>query len=162
MSEKEVLEKILQSFEVYYDVSKANVTIPFAAEAEFYSCNEQYFLMKSAKLSEAESAEHVFFYTTEYLNKDILQSIDKTAWDKGLAGIKVSSSHRNSDVTLVIIAGQIDPDARSVIPKMKHYKSYRFGLQGWSNYRLIAFECSSKQVTCNHQGKSLKKLFSNI
>ena len=79
-----------------------------------------------------------------------------------MARVIPSSSHRNSDVTLVIVTDKLTPEAKAAIPKMKHYKSYMFTLHGWSYYRLIALELSTGDLVYNRQGQNLKKLVSNI
>ncbi len=161
MNLSDALEKILYSFQAYYNI-KREVEAPFTAEAEFLSHNEQYFLIKKAKVAEINSNEHVFFYTSESLDITTLNELDECAWNRGLARVKPDSNHRNTDITLIIIADQIQPDAVKLIRKLKHYKSYLFTLHGWSSYRLIAVELSTGNLAYNRQGQSLKKLISNI
>ena len=50
MTKSEALEKVLLSFKRYYNIKQEDVTEPFAAEAEFRTHDEHYFLVKSAKL----------------------------------------------------------------------------------------------------------------
>lgn len=161
MNFNDALEKILCSFQAYYNI-KREVEAPFVAEAEFISHNEQYFLIKKAKVAEINSNEHVFFYSSESLDAQTLQEIDQCAWSRGLSRVIPDSNHRNTDVTLIIVADHIQPDAMKLVRKLKHYKSYMFTLHGWSNYRLIAVELSSGNLAYNRQGQSLKKLVSNI
>lgn len=161
MNLSDALDKILYSFQAYYNI-KREVEAPFTAEAEFLSHNEQYFLIKKAKVAEINSNEHVFFYTSDSLNITTLNELDECAWNRGLARVKPDSNHRNTDITLIIIADQIQPDAMKLIRKLKHYKSYMFTFHGWSNYRLIAVELSTGNLAYNRQGQSLKKLISNI
>lgn len=158
----EKLEKLLRSFEKYYNVRRENVAEPFLAEAEFSLHDEQYFLVKSARISEADSKEYVYFAAADRLDLAGFTAFDEAAWTKGLARVAPHANHRNTDIVLVILAGQIDEEVFSVIPKTKHYKSYRLGFQGWSHYRLIALELSSGRVACNRQGQNLKKLVRNI
>lgn len=162
MSTTEVLEKLLRSFDVYYNVKREEIEAPFSAEAEFSLHDEQYFLVRSARLSEADSKEYVFFAEAARLDVKTLQALDETAWTRGLSRIKPHANHRNSDISLIILADQIEEEVFSVIRKLRHYKSYRLGFQGWSNYRLIAVELSSRRMAHNRQGQSLKKLVSNI
>ena len=70
MTAREALPALLKSFVRYYDIKEEGVQPPFAAEAEFHSHEEQFFLVKQAKLSEAESKEFVFFAVTEHLTLD--------------------------------------------------------------------------------------------
>ena len=159
----EALEKVLVSYRRYYNILRNDeVEPPFVAEALFRSHNEQYFLIKKAKVAEINSNEDVFFYTTEELNSETLHKLDSCAWERGLSRVKPDGNHRNSDVTLVIIAEHIDESTLKEVRKMKHYQSYRFGLHGWSNYRLVALELSTGKLAFNRQGQILKKLFRNI
>ncbi len=162
MDRKEKLETLLRSFEQYYDVRRENVAEPFAAEAEFSLHDEQYFLVKSARLAEADSREYVFFALEERLDADRFAVLDEAAWEQGLARVKPHANHRNTDIVLVILADEIEETVFAGISKTRRYKSYRLGFQGWSHYRLIASELSSGRTSSNRQGRSLKKLVSNI
>ena len=162
MTATEALERLLRSYVQYYDIVRENVEPPFAAEATFHTHDEQYVLLKSAVISEAESHEYVFFATAESMDLADVTALDETAWERGLARVKPYSSHRNSDVTLILLAEHITPEAMAAIKKLKHYKSYRFGFHGWSNYRVIALETSSGSLAHNRLGQSLKKLLRNI
>ena len=57
-----ILQKLLHSFERYYNVREECVVAPFSAEAEFHSHSEQYFLVKSAHVADIDSNEYVFFF----------------------------------------------------------------------------------------------------
>ena len=162
MTASEALDKLLRSYVQYYDIIREGVTPPFTAEAVFHTHDTQYVLLKSAAISEAESHEYVFFATAENMDLDTVQKLDATAWTTGIARVKPYSSHRNSDVTLVILAEHIAPEAMAAIKKLRHYKSYRFGFHGWSNYRVIALETSSGTLAHNRLGQDLKKLLRNI
>ncbi len=155
-------EKLVSRFEAYYDVHREGVTPPFDAEAEFHSHDEQFFLVRSATISEAESHEYVYFAKQEVLDVDTLREMDEKAWETGVSHVNPHKDHRNSDVSLIILANEITEGAAAVIPKLRHYKSYHFSLQGWSQYRLIAVESSTGRIVCNRQGKDLKKLVSDI
>ena len=162
MTLQETLEMILPAFQRYYDIVREDVPAPFAAMAEFHSHDEQYFLVKSARLSESDSHEYIYFATVDQLDEAKLQELDAQAWELGFAKVKPHPDHRNTDITLFIIADQITEGAISQIPKIKRYKSYKFGLQGWTHYRLVAFEHTSGRAAYNRQGESLKKLVRNI
>ena len=162
MTSHETLEKILPAFKRYYDIIREDVPAPFAAAAVFHSHDEQYFLIKSARLSESDSHEYIYFATVDQLDETLLTELDQKAWEMGFSKVKPHPDHRNTDITLFIVADQITDGAFSMVPKIKRYKSYKFGFQGWTHYRLIAFEHTSGRVAYNRQGESLKKLVCNI
>lgn len=162
MTTSEALQKLLTSYAGYYNIITENVTPPFAAEAAFHSHDEAYFLMKSAKLAEMDSHEYVFFATADKLDAEDVAALDETAWTEGLARTKPHSYHRSTDTILVLIADEITAEAKARIKKLRHYKSYRWTFQGWSQYRVIALELSTMRLTHNRLGQSLVKLYRNI
>ena len=157
MTAKEMLDKLLKAYEVYYNVETRHPAAPFIAEAAFRSHEEQYFLIRSARISEAESNEFVYFALEERLTAPLLKALDGAAWNAGRARISPHRDHRNSDVTLLILASRVEAEAFALVPKMKHYQSYHFGFQGWSHYRLAVIEAESGRLACNRQGKTLQK-----
>ena len=162
MSTDEMLSAILPLFGNYYNVSSENVEEPFVAEAVFESHNEQYYLIKAAKVADIDTKEFVFFSKCDTLDDERLTYLDKTAWERGLSRVSPAYGHRNTDITLMIVADHIDETVRKRIRKVRHYKSYKWGFWGWSNYRLVAIGCSEGRAYYNHQGHSLKKLVGNI
>jgi len=162
MKAREALPNLLKSFYAYYNVTEENVTAPFAAEAEFHSHEEQFFLVKQAKLSESESKEFVFFGVTEHLTLAQAKEMDEIAWETGMSRVFPHDGHRNSDVVLFILADVIDEDAKKYLKKLRRYQSYRHTLHGWSHYRVIAQEMSTGKPVFNRMGRQLKKLLRNI
>lgn len=162
MNRDEILEKLFNSFQIYYSVERENIDSPFVAEAQFHTHDEQFFLVKSAVISEAESQEYVYFASEERLDLETLLLMDQEAWNRGISNVKPHASHRNTDVALIILADKITDEAFLQIPKLRHYRSYRLGFQGWSNYRLVAIELSTGRAAYNRLGRSFKKLVRNI
>ena len=162
MENDEVLKKLEMSFSHYYTIKKDDILKPFVMEAEFQSHTEQYFLVKAAKLSDIDSRDFVFFASEEVLSSERLSELESAAWQSGLSRVHPYYGHKNSDITLVIISQKIDTDTFKKIKKLNHYKSYSFGIKGWSRFRVIALEISSKKVVCNRFTTDLKKVFSTI
>lgn len=158
MNSNGVLEKLLHSFESYYDISTENIESPFSAEAVFKSHNEQYFLVKAAKLADIDSNDFVFFLNKDFVSAEELSQIADEAWNRGLARVNPYYGHRNSDVTLIVLSDKIDDESFKKIQKLNLYKSYKFGLYGWSAFRLMAYETSTGRVVTNRRGSDLKKL----
>ena len=160
METNDILQAVLRSFVHYYNL-KEKPTPPFAAEAEFHSYSEQYFLTRAAHIADIDSHEYVFFAEEDHLTPERLEELERTAWDVGLSRAKPGPGHRNSDVALIIIADRIEETAFRQVSKIKRSKSYRFSLHGWSNFRVLAYEVSSDRVASNRAGKSLKKVISS-
>lgn len=155
----EKLQKILKSYQRYYNVYTENVPAPFTAYAEFSSHSEQYFLVKEAKITDIDSNEFVYFYNSDSISLEKIQELSETAWNNGIAKVKPDFSHRNSDVTLIIITDNIDEDILKQCKKIKYTKSYAFTLKGWSNFRLAVHCTKTGKTSSNRLGKDLRKLF---
>jgi len=162
MEAEQLLEKVFSSFERYYTIKKTDITPPFTAEAEFRSHSEQYVLIKAAKIADIDSNDFVYFKIEDCLSLEKLQEFSKIAWEAGLSRVKPYYGHRNSDVTLIILADKIEEETAKMFRKIKFSKSYKFGMFGWSNFRICALEISSGRVFYNRLGKDLKKILANI
>ena len=162
MLREEVLERALRSYQAYYDVDMESPEEPFVAEAAFHSHDDAYFLVKGATIGEAESNEYVFFASVEELSETLLRELDEAAWEKGTSRVKPHVHHRNTDVTLIVIADHVEETAKKAARSLKHYKNYRMSLQGFSHYHLIVVDVSTGEKFCNRQGQDLKKIFNNI
>ena len=157
-----MLEKVIGSYERYYDINRETPVEPFVAEAVFRSHGEEFFLLKSAKINEMDSAENAFFADVGELDEAGFDAMLDKVWEETLARADVKPNHRNTDGILIITADSIDDAAKRKIKKTRRYKSYRFSFWGWSEVRVIAYEHYSGKVVCNRQGDMLKKLFANV
>ena len=162
MDSKDTLKRLLPLFTRYYNVEEEDVREPFDATAVFKNHNEQYVLVKAAHIADIDSNEYVYFASCENLDKDKLLYYDKCAWEQGRENIEPYYGHRNSDVTLIVTADTIEEDTVKIIRKLHHSATYKFGMYGWSNYRLAVIECTKKRAFFNHHGRSLKKLVNSI
>ena len=157
-----VLERVLTGFERYYDIDLDTPTEPFHAEARFDLVDMNYLLVKSAKVYEQISREYAYFYKTDELTEEVLEEIEEIAWQTGMANVEPVANHRNTDVTLVIIAGKVDPELYTRIKKAKRQKSYMYGFRGYSFYRLIVCDLSNESVINNRRGADLGTTVNNI
>ena len=158
---QEALEQLLPSYERYYDVTRERRG-SFAATARFYTKGEQYFLIKSAKMWELESNEFVYFLPTDHLTEDQLAERIEEAWNDAMPQVRPSESHRNSDVTLVVLTPELEKNVRKALRRFHRSVGYRHGMHGWSNLRLGAIELSDGKISTNRHGADLKKLLCNI
>lgn len=158
MEAEQYLEKVLKSYQRYYNIKTSDVAEPFSAEAEFISHSEQYVLVKIAKIAEMDTKDFVYFKTCECLTAEELLKLSLIAWETGTSKVQPYNGHRNSDVTLVILADKIEDSAAKLFKKIKYSKSYKFGFYGWSNFKLAAIEVSSGRLFSNRLGSDTKKI----
>ena len=158
MQISEALEKLLPAFGQYYTINKDTPVTPFAAEAEFRSHNEQYFLVRSAHIADIDSNEFVYFAQSPSLSKEELENFVNKAWENGLSKVKPYNGHRNSDVSLIIITNKLACPLENAIKKTKLYKSYKWSLHGWSHFKLAVVELDTQNIYFNRFGKDYRKL----
>lgn len=158
MTTADCMEQLLRSYSGYYDISQQERE-PFCAKAEFHSHNEQYILTRSARISGSDSHEYVYFACTELLTCRNLAELGREAWSRGLSNVRPLYGHRNSDITLIVIAGTMEADVSAAARKIRRYKSYCFSLCGWSSFSLIAYSVSTGNFACNSRGRCLKRHF---
>ncbi len=161
----EVLEKLYNSYRPYYSLKIAGtddayVASPFCAEAEFKSHTEKYVLVKSAKIADIDSNEYVYFYDAqEVFSIEKVKELANLAWITGLSKVKPAYGHRNTDITLILICPALADDAKKTTRKINFYKSYKFGIYGWSRFRLCIYEEASRKCFANRFADDIKKLF---
>lgn len=162
MDLQDALAKLLRSYRQYYDVRTENVAAPFAAEAEFHSHEEHYFLIRRAVIDEVENNEIVYFAAVPSLKEESFREMDQAAWERGLAKATPSIHHQSSDVSLIILADQIDNGLFPIIKRCRHTLTYKRLLHGYSNYHLIALELSTGRIVHNRLGYTMKRLLRSI
>ena len=162
MTADAALEFVLPLFRQYYDITRCDAGAVFSAVAAFHSHEEQYFLLKSAKYTESDAHEYLFFRSMEHLTLSEARRLADAAWEEGLGRVEPSIIHRSTDIGLILLADRVDPEAAAYITKLRRSKSYKMLLHGYSNYRLIAIETSSGAMFPNRMGRHWKKLFGNI
>lgn len=160
---QEALEQLCRAYSGYYTIDRETPSEPFAAEAEFRMHDEQYFLIKAAKYTEYDSNEFVYVALQDHLDPQSFAALDAQAWELGIKKVEPKQNHRNSDITLIILADAMDPETVPLVRKAKHYQSYGFlGLRGWSHYRVIVYDLSNGTLTHNRMGENLRETLSKI
>lgn len=162
MELQDALEKVLRSYEAYYTIERENPLPPFAAQAEFSAHGESYFLSKKAKYAEIDAKEFLYFALEDVLTAERAEELAALAWEDGMARVEPKPNHRSSDVILIILTGSLSPEAAQVVKRLRYYRSYYLGLQGWSHFRLVAFEPPRGALSHNRQGEDPAKLMRKI
>ena len=162
MNKEEALAKLLPVFGRYYNVNTTSPAEPFRAEAVFHLHNENYVFVKSAKIAEQDTNEYVFFAIEEELTEERFHFLKEKAWQEGLSRAVIGENHRNSDVSLYIIADRIGPVCRKAVQKCRLSKTYRLGFRGFSHFRVAAIDLTSHSAVHNYMGDILMRNIQNV
>ncbi len=164
MTKETFLEKLMPSYQTYFDI-KYNVGVgsrQYPAIAQFHSRSERYVLVHSAKIWATEMNEYAYFAFADVPTTNDFLSLKKDVLQLGLAQIRPHSEHMYSYVTLIIVADLLPDEIIKEIKKAKYHKTYLFSLHGWMHLRIAAVDLSNGKVYSNQRGKDLLPLLQNI
>ena len=157
---QEQLNKLLDAYSHQYDIAR-NVEVEgfvYPATATYYLRDENYLISKQHVLSAVEQHEYLYFYLTDHLTADDLQSQIDLSKRAGLGKVKPHKDHMFSNVGLIVLANTISPEARKLIQKTRFRKNYKLSFWGWTEYQLAAMEVSTSSFFSNPAGKGAKKI----
>lgn len=153
-----VLDCLLAAHEIWFNVTRDYEYAGrcFEGYAEFHSLGEKYVLTKKAKLWEVEAHEYLFFATIDELDKVTFAEFSEFMKNEAVNKVVAGPNHMSSYLSLVLIADKMTPDAGKALKKTAYHKSFKFGFQGWAEFRFCAVDLSARQVITNAMGKKMK------
>ena len=157
-----LFEGLIDAYKGYYNIRREDVTEPFDAEGYLSNEAEQYFLVKAAKIAFVNSYEYVYFKKCGRISLNELTELDRIAWETGIEHVKPNADHKNTDVALIVVSDVVTQDVRDKIDDFKHSKNYKLGFHGFSNYRMVVIEASSKTVLTNRRGRDLRVFVTTV
>ncbi len=115
----------------------------------------KYVLVKRAKLWEAASHEHLFFWDTPRLTTGELDDLVGCVTGEGLSLVRPAPDHMTTYLSLAIVADAVDDLAWERVRRTRFRKNFALGWRGWADLRLAVADLSRGRVTTNSQGKPL-------
>lgn len=160
---KDIVSKILQSYEVYYDIEKCiNKQIPIVAKCEFHVHNQKYVLVKKATLWEANSNEYVYVFETDNLTKDIFIKCKDFAYEDGMKLINPKPGHMYSYITTLFICNSSEEGVDKLIKKCKIFKNFKLSLLGWMDFRTCCLDINAHKIYGNKSAKDTTKFLKTL
>ncbi len=163
MKRSELTQKILDSYKAYYDILDCHDTAPWLiARCDFHIHNEKYVLTKSAKLWEADCHEYIYVFSLDRLTEQSFKQCEAYACSEGFALVKPKPGHMYTYITAVFICDDFDEAAIKLLKKSKHYKSYKFSINGWAEFRTFVVRAGDKALHYNRPGKQCSKFVKKL
>lgn len=169
MTGKELLDKLLKSYESSYDIEQSfNINgDTYDAHAGFNVTSAKYVLVKKAELWRANCFEHAFFKCIGCLEpEDVMrfrEEIDTYIEPQlVLGGQKLpGKDHMYTFMTVIFICEDgVMEEARRAVEKFRFVKNYCFSLQGYSEARVLVFDMKEKKVFGNRAARDMVKGYS--
>ena len=152
------------SYAAYYNIIKEDLPeeYPIAFRADFYKCDERYWLTKSVKYYGNETNEFVYVFSTDTFDKECADACIQYALDEGLPRVKPHKEHQYTNIKVIFIANEYEPDALKAIVSRKFQKSYHYSLWGYTCLLTTAVDVNDEKVWTNPVGREMKKYFSKL
>lgn len=166
MTAEEQLEKLLESYQSAFDITRPYETEKnrYDAYAAFNVTSAKYVLVKKAELWRANCFEHTFFLCRPALamedlksfQEDIIKYIEPRLVRDGKSC--TPENHMYTYITGIFICEEeIPDDVRKAVQRFKYFKNYRFGFRGYAEARLLVFDRKNHTVFGNRAAKELVK-----
>lgn len=152
------------SYAAYYNIIKEDLPegFPIAFRADFYKRDERYWLTKSVKYYGNETNEFVYVFSADTFDKECADACIQYALDEGLPRVKPHKEHQYTNIKVIFIANEFEPDALKAIVSRKFQKSYHFSLWGYTCLLTTAVDVNDEKVWTNPVGREMKKYFSKL
>ena len=149
-----IIDKILKSYEVYYDVEKCeNKSLPLVATCEFHVHNEKYVLSKKAQLWSSDANEYIYIFKTDTLTKNMFVQCRDYAYDEGMRVINPKPGHMYSYISTIFVYDTCDKETENLIKKCKISKNFKFSFHGWMDFHIACINTTENKIYSNKSGK---------
>ena len=152
------------SYAAYYNIIKENLPeeFPIAFRADFYKRDERYWLTKSVKYYGNETNEFVYVFSADSFTGENADACIRYALEERLPRVKPHKEHQYTNIKVIFIANEYEPEALKAISSFRFQKSYHFSLWGYSNLLTTAVDVNDEKVWTNPAGREMKKYFSKL
>ena len=147
------------SYAAYYNLPEE---FPIAFRADFYKRDERYWLTKSVKYYGNETNEFVYVFSADSFTGENADACIRYALEEGLPRVKPHKEHQYTNIKVIFIANEYEPEALKAISSFRFQKSYHFSLWGYSNLLTTAVDVNDEKVWTNPAGREMKKYFSKL
>lgn len=171
MTGQEFLEKLLESYQSAFDITR-----PFDVKGDTYDAyaafnvtSAKYVLVKKAELWRANCYEHALFSCRETLSRQDLERfkaeiIDYIEPELVRAGKNcMEKDHMYTYITGIFLCEQgISEEVEKEIRKFQFFKNYRLGIRGYAEARLLVFDMKKHKVLGNRAARELIKGYKKV
>lgn len=163
------LERILKHFRSYYNIYELSQPeeeipeeLPVRYRCEYFEENSQYIFTKKAEIWSAKGEEFLYLITTDHMTKALFEQCRDFIYEDGMKRIHVGPGHMYSYITMVILCDTCDEEAEKALKKCRIYKSFRFSLHGWMDFRVVLQKGDSDRFLCNGSGSQPAKILKKV
>ncbi len=159
---EETLQKLLKSYEAYFNVTLFEDASPLAARCDFFEHSQKYVLSRKAELWSTDCEEFLYIFNVARLDLETLNKCRKIAYEDGMSRLNIGLGHMYSYITSVFLCDSFADDAAKTLKKTRIYKSFHFSLHGWMDYHTAAVSLDENKIISNYSGRSTAKILKRV
>ena len=157
------IDVLKDAYSAYYDLTESVETaLPLAFRADYKDRDEQFFLVKSAKLWANEKNEYAYIFSAPSFDAAMIRACADYALADGLPRVRPHKEHQCTNVKLVFVADEAGEEAQKAVKSLRYSKSYRLGLWGYTNLLAGIVDMQSKKTVTNPAGHELAPFFAKL
>lgn len=154
-----IRDRLEAYFDIYQPYEYHQNTFDLYAKSDMR--NERYFASKKIKVYAIENKEHVFVSFVDSPTASVLENFWQTLVKAAKELPEPHEEHMSTIINGVLVTPQgVDGETQKVAEKLKHEKSFLFGLKGWAYIRLVIVDLAAESLVHNKRGKEVKELYS--
>lgn len=166
MPSEELLEKLLESYESAFDITRPYRTekYEYDAYAAFNVTSAKYVLVKKAELWRANCYEHTFFSCRDTLKTEDLRNFYEDIIgfiEPRLVRGGEKCTHENHMYTYItgifICEDGGSDEVKKEVERFRYFKNYRLGIRGYAQARLLVFDKKGQKIFGNRAARDLAR-----
>lgn len=163
MNNIEYMDRLEKSLEGYFDLERdiAIDNVNFDLHGKFYQRSAKYMMLKQAEIYAFQTNEHIFYKKLDgRLNENEISFYHNFLKENVDRFLNVNNEHMSTIITILFsTTEELDESTIKAVKKFKFYKSFKFGLNGWVNARLIIVNPLTHKIYTNKLGKGEAEKF---
>ena len=162
-SRQELLEKVLEKYSVWYDVTRLEPEEqPLVATAYFHEHETGFMMVRKAEMWSADKHEYTYFFSLEHLDAKSAEACINRAKELGEKLIVPKAGHMCSSIVAVVFCDTADAEALKIIRSYHFRKSFQFSLKGWMEIHTAMMEVGKASVIANRAGRNTAKFLDSL
>lgn len=149
---RKLKSNLQDKFDFFDDYVVGGITFPLYGK--YYMRNSRYFATKKVEIYAFTVFEHLLYYKVNgVLDDEIFNNIDSTVYDNLSTIVQPNDEHMSSVITMIVECDGIEGELETRIKKFKRKKTFKFGLNGWVDVKVMVIVGGEKRAVENKLAK---------
>lgn len=157
------IDVLKDAYSAYYNlVEDVETELPLAFRADYKDRDEQFFLVKSAKIWANEKNEYAYIFSAPRFDAALVKACADYALADGLPRVRPHKEHQCTNIKVVLVSDEAGEEAEKAVKKLRFSQNYKLGLWGYTNLLAGIVDMQSKKTVTNFAGHELAPFFTKL